>query len=696
MPIGNGDLAANVWVESNGDLVFYLSKSDSWSPQQELLKLGRIRMKMDPPLIAEGSTFKQELDLQSGAIRIQSAIGNRQSAIRFWIDANHDVVNVEIKDSEVFTAQVMLEPWRVPNTKLYGGAVPDTVLPAKESAIRWFQRNRQSVFADTLKNQHLGEFVEKFRDPLINLTFGGLIDGVGLQSKDDKTLATGAPTKKLHVRVHALTAQTGTEAEWLSLLEKQRATAERIAFEETRATHEAWWNGFWNRSWIFVSGTADTESVTRAYVLQRWIQACAGRGAYPIKFNGSLFTVDGLAQDRKTKNVVDYGPDWRKWGGCYWFQNTREPYWAMLYSGDYDQMTPLWNMYRNAVPLLKERTRTYFNHDGIFCSETIYPWGLNRNHDFGIGNPEFYPKNPYVRYYWDSGNELSMMMLDFYAHTQNDDFATNTLIPIADEVVKFYDLHHKRTDAGQVLFSPAVSLETWHTAEDPLPVIVGLETVLTRLLELPETLTTPEQRERWSRLRSELPEIPIGEEGGEKWIKPARIYSECKNSENPELYAVFPYRAYGVGKPDLDVARETWNRRRVKRTGGWTQDPIQAAMLGLTQEAKGYVVKNATDGASISKPAIEPRFPAFWGPNFDWLPDQCHGSVTMIALQRMLMLCDGDAIRLLPAWPKEWKADFKLHAPRNTTVEGRVEDGRLVELNVTPESRRKDIVMEEY
>jgi len=31
MPIGNGDLAANVWMEPNGDLVFYLSKSDAWS-----------------------------------------------------------------------------------------------------------------------------------------------------------------------------------------------------------------------------------------------------------------------------------------------------------------------------------------------------------------------------------------------------------------------------------------------------------------------------------------------------------------------------------------------------------------------------------------------------------------------------------------------------------------------------------------
>ena len=65
----------------------------------------------------------------------------------------------------------------------------------------------------------------------------------------------------------------------------------------------------------------------------------------------------------------------------------------------------------------------------------------------------------------------------------------------------------------------------------------------------------------------------------------------------------------------------------------------------------------------------------------------------MIALQRMLMQCEGKAIRLLPAWPKEWNADFKLHAPHNTTVEGRVENGKVIDLKVTPESRRNDIVM---
>jgi hypothetical protein len=544
-----------------------------------------------------------------------------------------------------------------------------------------------------LKDQHLGQAVGKFHDPLLNLTFGGLIAGEGLVSKDDKTLATAAPVKSLGVRIHALTAQTPEASAWVSQLDTLRAANDQVAASEARPAHEQWWSDFWTRSWIFPEGTEEAKAVGCAYALQRWIQAGAGRGAYPIKFNGSLFTVDGMDFNKKKGEWSDTGPDWRKWGGCYWFQNTRFPYWAMLYSGDYDQMEPLWKMYREAVPLLKERTKTYFNHDGIFCSETMHPWGLNKLGDFGNNNPDFYPQNGFVRRYWDSGNELSQMMLDFYEHTGNEEFAKNTMIPIADGVVTFYEQHYPKTEPGKPRFAPAMSLETHHTAEDPLPVIVGLRTVLGRLLELPESLTTPEQRKNWGRFLAELPEAPMAEENGIRWLLPARTYSERRNSENPELYAVFPYRAYGLGKPDLETALETWNRRIVKNTGGWRQDPIQAALLGLTDDAKKDLVTNVANSTShlvLPKPS---RFPAFWGPNMNGLPDQDHGSVTMIALQRMLMQCDGDTIRLVPAWPKDWNASFKLHAPKNTTVEGRVENGKLTDLKVTPESRRKDVVI---
>ena len=56
------------------------------------------------------------------------------------------------------------------------------------------------------------------------------------------------------------------------------------------------------------------------------------------------------------------------------------------------------------------------------------------------------------------------------------------------------------------------------------------------------------------------------------------------------------------------------------------------------------------------------------------------------------MQVDGKKIRLLPAWPKGWDADFKLNAPYNTTVEGTVENGKLINLKVIPQSRMADVV----
>ena len=85
------------------------------------------------------------------------------------------------------------------------------------------------------------------------------------------------------------------------------------------------------------------------------------------------------------------------------------------------------------------------------------------------------------------------------------------------------------------------------------------------------------------------------------------------------------------------------------------------------------------------------RFPAFWGPNYDWVPDQDHGSVLLKAVQAMLLQTDGRKIHVLPAWPKDWDVEFKLHAPYNTTVEATLQRGRLVRIDVQPPGRAKDV-----
>src|ERR1035437_10479098 len=48
MPLGNGDIALNIWTEQSGDIVLLIAKSDAWSENGQLLKLGRVRVKLTP------------------------------------------------------------------------------------------------------------------------------------------------------------------------------------------------------------------------------------------------------------------------------------------------------------------------------------------------------------------------------------------------------------------------------------------------------------------------------------------------------------------------------------------------------------------------------------------------------------------------------------------------------------------------
>jgi hypothetical protein len=58
----------------------------------------------------------------------------------------------------------------------------------------------------------------------------------------------------------------------------------------------------------------------------------------------------------------------------------------------------------------------------------------------------------------------------------------------------------------------------------------------------------------------------------------------------------------------------------------------------------------------------------------------------------MLLQTHGERIYLLPAWPRDWDVDYTLHALYDTVVAGSVRRGALVELKVTPERRRADVV----
>jgi alpha-L-fucosidase 2 len=698
MPIGNGDIGMNVWAERDGNLLLLLSKTDAWCENCRLVKLGRVRVKLSPNPFAAGLPFNQVLRLSQGEILIEAGQGKSAVTLRIWVDANQPVIRVEADSPAPFEMKVALEVWRNKRREMgdeeadsaYGlhngpspvTVYPDTVLRDRKDQIVWYHRNETSLWADNLKHQGLEGFIARSSDPLLHRTFGGCIEGAGLASESPTMLRSEAPKKRFILSIYPLYAQTESAAEWVEELSLRVASYGASRLEDDRARHRAWWSDFWNRSWIRVTGSPDAEAVTRGYVLQRWINACAGRGAYPIKFNGTIFNVDGKGFDA----------DYRAWGGPYWWQNTRLAYWPMLACGDFDMMLPMFRMYQDMLPLSEYRTQVWHGHSGAFIGETVYFWGMYVNANYGWKRPANLPigelVNPYIHRHYNSSLELMTLMLEYCGYTSDRAFLLKSLLPACDSLLAFWDQHYVTDEKGRMKMHPAQSLETWQDVVNPTPDVAGLHWVLGRLLALPKEDVGPDRRAFWTRLSAKLPPVPVGEVDGQKRILPAETVScEAANCENPELYAVFPFRLFGVGRPDLEVGRATFAQRQFKGNSGWDQDDVQAALLGLAETAADCVAGRAKKKHEAS------RFPAFWGPNYDWVPDQDHGGNLMIALQAMLLQADDGRIRLLPAWPKEWDVEFKLHAPGRTVVAGSVKNGKPTKLDISPESRRKDVIV---
>jgi hypothetical protein len=146
--------------------------------------------------------------------------------------------------------------------------------------------------------------------------------------------------------------------------------------------------------------------------------------------------------------------------------------------------------------------------------------------------------------------------------------------------------------------------------------------------------------------------------------------------------------------------------RSRESTTAWTQGFIHYARLGMAAKARKREIAKLHNGPY--------RFPAFWPEDIDWTPDMNWGGSGMVGLQEMLLQthppapaslhgtaagdelrldADSEKLRLLPAWPKHWDVDFRLHAPGQTVVQGRVRDGKLVSWTVKPEKRKKDVIL---
>ncbi len=703
MPLGNGALGINLWVEKNGDLLFYLGRNDTLSEVSQLCKAGMVRVSLSPNPFLSGTPFRQHLKLRDGVCEITAGAPGKEVRLKVFVDSASPVVHVMANSEQPLAVTAKVESWRtepqpVPDESAWTLAngpqkiiqAPDVFPRAGKNSVSWYHRNENSfAFEETVRVQSLESIRDKMKDPLLHRTFGGWVAGTGFASTDDRALSTTNPVREFHLRVASPSEQTPTAEAWLKSAESIANGAEdgQAALARTTAS----WQAFWHRSWVDCGiKSKSAMTVGKAHTLQRYMQACAGRSVFPIKFNGSIFTVEPKPMRK------DVNPDWRRWGDCHWWQNVRMPYHAMQAAGDFDLMMPLFDTFERIRPFAEARAKLYHNVEGCYFAETMTIWGTYANRDYGWNRTGKEPKDvdcKYWRFAWNQGIELVGLMLDYYEHTGDQTFLKDRMLPMATSVLKYFDTRFRKDADGRIILDPTQSVETyWFDVINDTPTVAGLIDVSTRLCALPENLTSNEQRKFFSHMKTAAPVIPIEEAqlNGKpvRRIGVAQKYNPKRsNCENPELFPIWPFRIFGLERPMLDEARNAYQMRGSHNDVGWGYDGNAAPLLGLTDEA-ARILKVKIDNSNTAY-----RWPATWGPNFDWLPDHCHGGNLMASTNYMLLQHSGDKILLLPAWPKDWDVSFKLHAPHQTTVECVYRNGKIEKFEVLPKERRKDITL---
>ena len=738
MPCGGHSMGLNVWVE-NGELLIYANQSGALNEDNNLMKAGRIRVKCNPNPF-DGKVFRQELHLQEGYITVAGENNGIKATARIWVNAFDPIAHIDISASKKITVEASYENWRYKERPLvkrenfsnsWKWAPPANKTYSRDSiefwtgAVRFHHNNGpRTIFDSTVAYQGMNEVKKQLYDPLKNRVFGGVFGGYGFEPAGTVSgvyegtdfmawklrSEKAASTHKLKLVLCNSQDQytetiLSTSLWYLKAAMIYSLEEEKTAFPKT----VQWWKDFWNRSFIYIDKNkvnSSSWSIARNYQLFRYQLGCNAKGEWPTKFNGGLFTVDPYYTDSVNKGL---SPDYRNWGGgVHTAQNQRLVYFPMIRSGDFDLLQSQFEFYLRIQKNAELRSKVYWNHEGACFTEQMENYGLPNYAEYGSKRPADFDKgveyNAWLEYEWDTVFEFCLMMLQESRYTGKD---ISSKVPFIMSCLRFFDEHYKylarkrgikELDGnGHLVLYPGSAGETYKMANNASSTIAALQTVSKELLEQLQQRPNDPVKDS-SLLQSiqylnafikRIPPLNYSSINGHTAIAPAKTWERINNEEPMALYPVFPWGIYGVGKPGLDTALNTWNydpdALRFRSHKGWKQDNIWAARLGLREEAWRLNELKLADAPR--------RFPSFWGPGFDWVPDHNWGGSGMIGLQEMLLQTDGKRILLFPAWPKDKDVHFKLHAPYNTTVEAEWKNGKLEMLKVIPEERRGDVEM---
>ena len=652
MPLGNGTLGVAEWAADG--LTAQLNRADTFPDRKSPGQL------VIPGLAAltKAEDFHAHLDLYDGTL-VESG-GGMTASMYVRADKDELVVDVTGADpSATQTAQVRLWSGRSPQASAAGSlaTLAETWTDNRDGGSSG--QGFGSLAALTAGGRDVSASVANQRT--IQVSFRPKADG-------SFRVVVGAP--------HWAGGDALATARTLLAVDPATGTSDEAtkASVALRTQHLAWWHDYWNRVGLVkmssVDGTAEyLENLRTVYL---YATAAESRSALPGSQAGAA-------------NLFSFSQDQQDWFPAgYWFWNLRMQVAANLSSGAFALDDPVFTLYRENVGNLQQWTKDHMGgRPGICVPETMrfngngyYSGSLDNASCEGNIAPSWNARTI------TSGAEVALWIWQRYLMTDDKAFLAANY-PVMREAARFL-LSYATVGSDGLLHTFANAHETQWDVNDPVTDIVAMKALFPVVAQAAGVLGTDQDLAgQLTAAATRIPDYPrtdtktrtklltaADDAGGQTMIAPSyEPAAPYHNSENLGLEPVWPYNLIGDDSPLADVAKRTYTARRTVNSPDWSNDPIQAARLGLADQMRSSLL-----AVTSHYQAYPSGLASLSGGTGDQAYIEQAGVVTTALNEALAQDYDG-TLRIAPAWPSDWSADGTVYLQHKTSVNVQVRGG---------------------
>jgi alpha-L-fucosidase 2 len=639
LTVGNGRVGAMVW--SNKGLTLQVSNVDA--SEQSCFSSGLVTLSTLPGMDTGYAVFQQYLSMYDGTMTIHY---DNNRTITIFGSPVSEALGIHVEDGRpnVTSVTLTVSMWD-PATQMTSTGGWNSMAANVPDINTW---KTVSTFASaTSAGLSRGQTdVNNF-----GYTLAATVEGAAFTTKqvDSRTVQIGiTPSASYTVwiantgRMNALNRNSVDAASTLL------STVKTAGYSATLASFTAWWHDFWKKSFVqYSNATGDADYCETFYYLATYLVASGAYGTYPFHFINGIY---------KSNNDIGV-----HWSGAYWYWNQRDVYNSFLASNHPDVMSGLYRLYTRVLPALKTLTMARFSIDGAWTPETM---GFN-------GDATFTTTSTYTDRIMSTGAEVAHNMYLRSVYTRDSAFLRDTAYPYMRETVKFYcgKLSYD-TAAKQYYMANSNAHETYWGVKNAITDLAAVRMLFPAAIAAGKALGQDASlRTQWQTVLDNL--VPYKTETYNSQLRylaydPPPV--QQSNGENITCELAWPYDISGLGRSDLQTAINSWNSRPNPYSNVWSPDAIQAARLGMGDNAFTGMKRMLASYQSYAN-----GFTNNTNGVFEYI------GVHPIAVNESLLHGYCDTIRVFPATPTDasFSGKFTLAAKGGFLVSGEKEGGEI-------------------